>query len=60
MENIKKEKLRCTLCNKVIGSPSKYHPGDHLTCLKIRERIIKMNLMTYDQLTNRLNEIYNR
>jgi phage FluMu protein Com len=60
MENIKKEKLRCTFCNKLINDTHTHHPTYHLTCLKRREFIIQMKLMTRDELNNRLKELYNR
>ena len=59
MENIKKEKLRCFFCNKVVP-PSKYSTGNHNTCLQRHAFIIKMKLMTNEELNNRLKELYYR
>ena len=59
MENIKKEKLRCTFCNRVV-TPTRFRPGDHNTCQQRRAFIKQMKLMTNEELNNKLKELYNR
>ena len=59
MENIKKEKVRCFFCNKIIP-PLKYRTDIHNICWNRRWFIINMKLMTNEELENRLKELYNR